>query len=429
MSDFDVIVVGSGLAGSVAAYEVAKAGRSVLVVERGEFCGAKNVSGGRLYTHSLRAVFPDFAATAPLERRITRERISLLAPDAGVTLDYADERLRDEDCASYSVLRARFDPWLAEQAEAAGAEYINGIAVEALLRDGGKVSGVRAGDDEISADVVILSDGVNSLLAGQAVGAVRPQPSAVAVGIKQVIELPAAAITDRVMAASDDEGAAWLFVGDSTKGHVGGGFVYTNRDSVSLGLVATVADLARSKTPIYQMLEDFKRHPVVEPLIAGGKVVEHAGHLVPEGGFDAMPPLLGDGVVLAGDVAMMCVNVGYTVRGMDFAIAAGMHAGRAVVAALAAGDTSAAGLAGYQQALESSFVLKDLRTLRRFPDFMERTTRLFGTYPALARDAMRELFVIDGTPIQPVRKSLPPLLKRVGVLKLGQDLWRGVRAL
>jgi electron transfer flavoprotein-quinone oxidoreductase len=428
VADFDAIVVGSGCAGPVAAYELAKAGRSVLVVERGNVCGAKNVSGGRLYAHSLRAVFPDFAQSAPLERRIVRERISMLAADAATTLDVSDELMRDPRYESYSVLRARFDPWLAGQAEQAGAEFINGIAVESLLEQDGRVSGVRAGEDEITADVVLLCDGVNSLLVPQAVGAKRPTPDQVAVGIKHVIGLPEKVISDRSLCA-DGEGMAWLFVGDATQGRIGGGFLYTNRDTISIGLVATVSDLVDGDTPIYQLLEDFTRHPSVAPMIAGGTVLEHSGHLVAEGGYDAMPPLVGEGVLLAGESALMCVNAGYTVRGMDFAIAAGQQAGRSAAAALEAGDTSAAGLAGYRAALENSFVLQDLKLLRRVPRFMENTPRIFGTYPALARDAMRSLFLVDGTPMKPVRRSMLPLARRVGYLNLARDLSRGVKAL
>ncbi|MDR2381052.1 MAG: FAD-dependent oxidoreductase [Bifidobacteriaceae bacterium] len=429
MADFDAIVVGSGCAGPVAAYELARGGKSVLIVERGNFPGAKNMSGGRLYAHSLRQVFPDFTSSAPLERRITRERISLLAPDSCVTIEASDQAMRTERGESYSVLRARFDPWLAERAEEAGAEAIAGIAVESLLKDGSRVSGVRAGDDEITADVVILADGVNSLLSAQAVGAPRPAPNQVAVGVKQVVELPAQVISDRFQVADESEGAAWLFVGDATHGRVGGGFLYTNRDTISVGLVATVADLVKADTPVYQMLEDFKNHPALAPVLAGGKVVEHSGHLVAEGGFDAMPPLVADGVLLAGENAMMCVNAGYTVRGMDLAIAAGMHAGQAAKAALDAGDTSAEGLAGYKRALQDSFVLKDLRTLRRFPAFMEHTSRMFDTYPELAGAVMRELFLVDGRPVRPLRKAVMPILRRVGLGHLASDALRGVRAL
>lgn len=428
MADFDAIVVGSGCAGPAAAYELARAGKSVLVVERGTFAGAKNVSGGRLYTHALRALLGDAAATAPLERRIVRERVSLLSADSATTLDVTDEAMREEWNESYSVLRARFDPWLAAQAEAAGAEYITGIAVESLLKDGDRVTGVRAGEDEITADVVLLCDGVNSLLVPEAVGAPKPRPDQVAVGIKQVVELPESVISDRAMCAAG-EGMAWLFVGDATRGRVGGGFLYTNRDTISVGLVATVADLVEAETPIYQMLDDFTAHPAVEPILRGGRVVEHSGHLVAEGGYDAMPPLVADGVLLAGESALMCLNAGYTVRGMDLALAAGQQAGRSAAAALDAGDTSAAGLGGYRAALEESFVLRDLRSLRRFPHFMESTPRIFRDYPDLARDVMRELFLVDGRPMRRLAKAIPPIVRRTGYLNVAKDLVKGVRAL
>jgi electron transfer flavoprotein-quinone oxidoreductase len=249
-----------------------------------------------------------------------------------------------------------------------------------------------------------------------------------AVGIKQTIELPASVIEDRVL-AHDGEGAAWLFVGDATHGHIGGGFMYTNRESISLGLVATISDLAGASTPIYQMMEDFKCHPAIAPLIRGGKVVEHSGHMVPEGGLSMMPELTGDGVILAGESAMMCVNLGYMVRGMDYALAAGMHAGRTAAAALAAGDTSKAGLGGYIKALEESFVLADLRQFKNFPHFMEQTTRLFSAYPALIRDVMEALFIVDGTPTLPLKKSIMPLAKKVGLLNILKDLRGGMKAL
>lgn len=431
MADFDAIVVGAGCAGSVAAYELAKAGKSVLVVERGNFAGAKNMTGGRIYTHSLRKVFPDFEQEAPLERKITHERISMLAPDANFTVDFTSEAMNVEGQESYAVLRGVFDQWLATKAEDEGAEFIYGIAVEELVRDeSGKVCGVKAGEDEITAEVVLLCDGVNSLLTKQAVGFNRPAPSTMAVGIKQVFELPASVITDRVLAGSDDEGAAWLFAGDATHGHIGGGFMYTNKESISLGIVATIGDLMQSsETPIYQMLEDLKRHPAVAPLIKGAKVIEHSGHMVPEGGLDMMPELTGDGVLLAGESAMMCVNLGYQVRGMDYAIAAGQMAGIEAARAIDAGDTSKAGLAGYVRALEDGFVLKDLRQFSRLPHFMESTTRMFNEYPAMVRDVMNAMFIVNGEPVKPLKKSMMPIVKKVGVMNLLKDVRGGMKAL
>lgn len=431
MADFDAIVVGAGLAGSVAAYELAKAGREVLMVERGNFAGAKNMTGGRLYAHSLKKVFPDFEKEAPLERKICHERISLMTGDSNFTVDFSSDAMEDESQASYSVLRGPFDQWLASKAEDAGAEAIYGIPVESLIRDeSGKVCGIKAGEDEITAEVVILCDGVNSLLAQEAVVYSKPPASQIAVGVKEVFELDEQTIDDRLL-CNPGEGAAWLFAGDATHGVFGGGFMYTNRTSISLGVVAGIEACASTAnaTPVYQMLEDLKKHPAVAPLIKGAKVVEHSGHMVPEGGINIMPPLIGDGVMLAGDSAMMCINLGYMVRGMDYAIAAGQMAGQQAAKALDAGDTSKAGLQGYVDALEQSFVLKDLRQYKDEPAFMENFDRMFNGYPVMVRDVMNSMFVVDGSPVTPMKQNAMPIVKRMGIMNILKDVRGAMKAL
>ena len=431
MADFDAIVVGAGLAGSVAAYELAKAGKEVLMVERGNFAGAKNMTGGRLYAHSLKKVFPDFEKEAPLERKICHERISLMTGDSNFTIDFSSDAMEDESQASYSVLRGPFDQWLASKAEDAGAEAIYGIPVESLIRDeSGKVCGIKAGEDEITAEVVRLCDGVNSLLAQEAVVYSKPPASQIAVGVKEVFELDEQTIDDRLL-CNPGEGAAWLFAGDATHGVFGGGFMYTNRTSISLGVVAGIEACASTAnaTPVYQMLEDLKKHPAVAPLIKGAKVVEHSGHMVPEGGINIMPPLIGDGVMLAGDSAMMCINLGYMVRGMDYAIAAGQMAGQQAVKALDAGDTSKAGLQGYVDALEQSFVLKDLRQYKDEPAFMENFDRMFNGYPVMVRDIMNSMFVVDGSPVTPMKQNVMPIVKRMGIMNILKDVRGAMKAL
>ncbi len=429
MADFDAIVVGAGCAGAAAAFELAKAGKSVLMIERGNQAGAKNMTGGRLYSHALKSLHPDFESEAPLERKITHEKISLLSSDSNFTIDYSSDSMRNAGEDSYSVLRAEFDPWLASKAEDAGAEAIYGIAVESLMKDEtGKICGVKAGEDEISSDLVILADGVNSLLTKEAVGFEKPTADKLAVGIKQVIELDEKTVSDRCN-TTNNEGIAWLFAGNSTHGHIGGGFLYTNKTSISLGLVATISDLYSSQIPIYQMLEDFKKHPAVAPLIAGGTVVEHSGHMVPEGGLNMMPPLVGDGVILAGESAMMCINLGYMVRGMDYSMTAGMFAGREGAKALDNNDTSKAGLQGYIDALENSYVLKDLKQFSKFPHFMESTKRIFNEYPVMIKEIMDGMFIVNGSPTKPLKTSVIPPLKKVGILNLLKDVRGGMKAL
>lgn len=431
MADFDAIVVGSGCAGAVAAFELAKAGKSVLVVERGNFAGAKNMTGGRIYSHSLKKVFPDFENEAPLERKITHERIALMDPSSQMAIDFTSAELTEEGKDSYSVLRAPFDQWLASKAEDAGAEYICGIAVEELLRDeSGKVVGVRAGEDEITAEVTIVAEGVNSLLCERSLGNSRPKAHEMAVGIKQVFELPASRIEDRFL-CSQDEGAAMLFVGDCTHGNVGGGFLYTNKDSISLGLVATISTAADSSNsyPVYQMLEDFKNHPAVAPIIKDAKLVEHSGHMVPEGGFDMVPNYVFDGALIAGEAAGLCMNMGYQVRGMDFAVASGQMAGQAALAALEAGDTSAAGLASYKQAMENSFVIKDLETFRKWPQTMEHWNSMFTDYPVMVREIFNAMFSVDGKPQSHLTKRMMPIIKKRGIFKLAREVRGALKSL
>lgn len=430
MADFDAIVVGAGCAGSVAAYELAKAGKSVLVVERGNYAGAKNMTGGRIYGHCLRAVFPDNFDEIPFERKVSHERISLMSPNSNFTIDFASVKLLEDGKESYTVLRGTFDQWLAEQAEDAGAEFIYGIAVEKLVKDdSGKVVGIFAGEDEITADVVVLCDGANSLLADQAVGAPKPSAAQMAVGVKEVFELSEEEI-DKRFQCNPGEGAAWLFAGDCTHGTFGGGIIYTNKESISIGIVAGIEATAEKATvPVYQMLEDLKNRPEIAPVLKGAKLVEHSGHMVPEGGITTMPDLIGDGVLLAGDNATMCVNLGYTVRGMDYAVAAGQMAGQSAAKALDAGDTSKAGLQCYVDALENSFVLKDLRQFKNVPSFMEHFDRMFCGYPEMIRDMMNGMFVVDGTPVPPMKKTMMPIVKSMGFMNLFKDVRGAMKAL
>lgn len=432
--DFDIIVVGSGIAGAVAAYVAAKKGKSVLVVERGEYAGAKNMTGGRIYAHSLRSLFAEYDPhfdweSIPFERKITHERLALMDPTRSVGFDFTSDKLSDAGRDSYSVLRAPFDQWLAELAEEAGADYVCGMPVDEILKDdAGRVCGIRAGEDEMTAHVVIDCEGVNSLLAERCLDVSRPKPVEMAVGIKETFALPAEKIEDRFL-LPEGEGAAMLFVGDCTHASVGGGFLYTNKESISLGLVATIENLSQSDTTIYQALEDFKNHPAVAPIIRGAELVEHSGHMVSEGGFNMIPQYVFDGCLFAGDTAMFCMNLGYQVRGMDFAVASGRFAAEAACDAIDAGDVSATGMASYKAKLEDSFVIKDLATFKAWPETMEKWDSMFADYPAMAAEVFEALFVVDGEPQQHLSKRLMPIVKQRGMFKLGKEICRALKAL
>lgn len=428
MSDdkFDAIIVGAGLAGCTAGYLLAREGLSVLLIERGNYAGSKNMTGGRLYAHSLEKIIPGFAEEAPVERRVVREKISFLTADSAVTLDYQTARSARPEEQSYTVLRGTFDQWFMEKAESAGVQPIPGVRVEELIVRDGKVCGVKAGEDELEADVVILADGVNSIL-GEKLGMVdKVTPHNVAVGVKELIELTPAQMADRFGCEGKD-GMAWLFAGYPSNGYLGGGFLYTNENTVSLGLVFGLHSAGLTNKSVPQMLEDFKNHPAVAPLVSGGKLVEYSAHVVPEGGLNMVPRLVGGGVLLAGDAAGLCLNVGYTVRGMDLAVASGEAAAKAVIAAHKSGDFSETGLALYKTLLDESFIMKDMNLYKKLPGFLDNS-RIFNDYPEMAAAVMRRMFTING-PEQPLWKKLWGEAKKVGLRNLMKDGFKGVRSI
>jgi electron transfer flavoprotein-quinone oxidoreductase len=391
---FDAIVVGGGLAGCAAAYTLAKEGLEVALIERGQSCGAKNVTGGRLYAHSLDRLIPDFEKAAPLERRITKERVMLSRADDWTTIEYGRGEAAD-NAASYSVLRNKLDAWLAERAEEAGAMPVCGIRVDKLFQKDGAVRGVVADGDVLEADCVILAEGVNGLLA-QKVGMKKElMPHQVAVGVKEIIALGEEKINDR-FGLESGEGAALLIAGDASGGAEGGGFLYTNKNSISIGTVATLSHIgAGAGVKVPDMIDRLKAHPGIAPLIRGGEVTEYAAHLVPEAGANMTPELFWNGVLACGDAAGFVMNMGFTFRGMDLAIESGRLAALAVIHAKAVGDFSAQGLSFYRSLLEASFVLRDLAHYRGMPSLMD-SHLIYDTLPGLACDVLAGLFTVDG---------------------------------
>ncbi len=423
----DVIIVGGGLAGTAAAYRLAQEGLDVMVVERGGSCGSKNVTGGRLYGHSLEKLIPGFADEAPVERKIVKEKISMMTETGSTTIDFTSEDLKDPACASYSVLRSKFDSWFAGKAEEAGAMVITGIRVDDLVVRDGAVCGISCDGEEVYSDVVILADGVNSLLA-QKIGLKKElEPETVAVGVKQVIELDEKTVSER-FGVEKGEGVAWMFCGYPTAGGLGGGFLYTNQSSVSIGTVATVSDIGYSDVKVPDMIDRLMNHPAVRPLIEGGKPVEYSAHLVTEGGYNMIPKQVGNGVLVAGDAAALVINLGITVRGMDFAIESGRLAAEAVLKAREKGSYDEESLSVYSELLEESFVMKDLKHYAAAPKLMEMH-QLYNEIPELTEDLLTALFKVDGPASEGIMtKALPLLAKSGGLVNLTKVGMRAMEA-
>lgn len=417
MDKIDVVIVGAGLAGLSCAFVLAGHGLQVVVVERGDSPGSKNVTGGRLYLKPIRSMASDMLDGAPFERKVVRERWSLLGGGNSISLDHTADRFREDD-HSYTVLRARLDRWLSERLVAKGVFVIPRYRVDDLLWENGAAAGIRSGAEEIPARVVVAADGVLSFMAGKA--GLRPPmtPKGFAVAMKEVLELPEEKINDRFNVAAG-EGVAHLFLGDVTKGIFGGGFLYTNRDTLSLGVVAGINAMMERAPAIDAptLLEMFKERYEMRRILEGARIVEYSAHVIPEGGYKAIGKLCGNGILLAGDAAGLALNMGVTVRGMEFAIASGIAAAEAIVEANACGDFSEKGLSGYEKRLKESFVMKDLEACRYMPGYLENES-LFSYYPETFPGLLERIMWFDENPKGPLGKALWNGLRSSGALSI-----------
>ena len=352
---FDVIMVGAGIAGCTAAYILANAGLCVLVVERGTEPGAKNLTGGVVYTHSFEHIFPDFLAQAPLERQITRRvhyalNDKTLSPIQNCTLS-----LTPSD--AWTVLRGKLDGWLAAQAEDAGAMIVSGIRVDRLLCREGQVVGIDADGEEMEASAVILADGISGQLAQRFGLREEHTPSQVSVGAKGLFLMDADTMSSRF----GNEGLEMTVCGSLPGGFQWDGFFYTNRDSLSVGITVPISAIVGGMEETVPALWDaFLALPAIDELVDGGELAEYGAHMLYSGSSFSPEGLYAPGLLLAGDAAGFTINTGICVRGMDLAAESGRLAAEAVIRAHEAGDFSAEQLSSYRDAVCNSFIRSDM---------------------------------------------------------------------
>jgi electron transfer flavoprotein-quinone oxidoreductase len=392
---FDAIVVGGGPAGIAAALTMARAGLEVVVIERGPFPGAKNVMGGILYSQPTAELVDDFWEEAPLERPIIEQRYLLLTEDSHIGLTYRTQAFAGAPYNSFSVLRADWDQWFAGKAEEAGAFIVAETTVTDLLWDCGRVAGVTTGqaDGELQADVVILCDGANSLLSEKAGMHRAWRPDEQALVAKELIQLDERVIEERFN-LHDGLGTAMEIFGQSTSYLLGYGFIYTNKSTLSIGTGALLSDWIETGLNASDILNRFKQHPSIAPLIAGGEMIEYSAHLIPEGGWRSLPTLYIDGALVAGDAAMM-VNA-LNREGSNYAMISGKLAGETVIRAKERSDYSAATLSYYRELLDDSFIMKDLYKIRNVTDFAHARPYLLDEVPEALSQMLREYLRVDG---------------------------------
>jgi electron transfer flavoprotein-quinone oxidoreductase len=417
----DAVIVGGGLAGLAAAYRLSASGRQVILLERGDAPGSKNVTGGRIYVEPIRRYLPEIIEQAPFERHVVKEMLSVLDEEGSVLLEHSNERWHREPYMSYTVLRAKFDNWFAERVMEKGCFVIPRRKVDDLLWEDGRVAGVRAGGEEIPAHVVIAADGALSFMAEKAGLRGRRNAGDYAVAMKEVYKLDPRTIEDR-FGLNPGEGAACLFAGAVTKGMLGGGFLYTNEDTLSVGLVVGIEALVREggATESHRLMEDFVGRPEVRRWLQGGEPKEYSAHVISEAGIRGVSKLYTGGMLVAGDAAGLALNLGVTVRGMEFAVASGVMAAEVVDEALGKGDTSAQFLSLYEQKLKESFVLRDMETFRNSREVLDNP-RLLNVYPKFLCELAEGLFTVGSEPKASLYKTAMEKARK-HVLK-----WEGVK--
>jgi electron transfer flavoprotein-quinone oxidoreductase len=370
---------------------------------------------------------------AELERPIIDEQRWMLTADAAIGFGYKNFRSREHP-HSYSVLRARFDAWFAARAEEAGAFLIPETVVEELIVKDDRVVGVRTGrEGDLYADVVLVCEGIglgSRLLEKTVIGG-RPlkkplKANQAAMAVKEVISMDPATIESRFN-CDPGEGASIECYGHATRGLSGFMFIYTNRETLSVGGGALLSEMADTHLPREELakrapneiLNHFKRHPAIRPLLQGGETVEYLAKMIPEGGHRAIPRLYGNGYLVCGDAAMLSNPVHR--EGSNLAMESGRLAGETVVHAKEKDDFGESSLREYRLRLDRSWIMADMKKYDRAVPLLEHNPQMLGKYPALLDRALDEFFRVDGVSKWDKQSKILKMLRTDGGFKMVRD--------
>ena len=419
-------MVGAGPSGSTAAYFLARAGLEVVLLERGPFPGSKNMGGATLFGRPTNELFPGFWEEAPLERVLVDVQYWILTEDSAARFATKSRQFVNPPFNRITIIRSKFDAWLANKAAGAGATLLTGHKADGLLFRGQKAVGVRLAypqDGDLYADVVILADGSNSLLGSQAGVIPKIKAKDMSLYVKETIALPAGAIEERFN-VGPREGVGIGLGGYNTAGLVGTSSLHTYTDSVGINVGIIVDTLKRCGLNPNDLLDRIKAHPAMAPLIAGGPTVEYTAHLIPDGGYNAIPKLVHDGILIVGDAAGLVNGT----HGINLAMFSGKFAAEAVIEAKRKKDFSAASLSLYQKLLDQSFVLQDLRKYRNVPAFYSSHPYVFHLYSRKMVETALEVASVYPIPLDQKRRLIWGKMKSmqppVRILKDAHDAWK-----
>lgn len=415
---FDVIVVGGGPSGLSTAYFLARAGLDVVVLEKGEELGDKNVFGGRIYSHVFDKYFPGWRDEAPVERWVRRERFTILCDENGLSLEYMVKPGRYD---SFTAFLSRFLKWMGEYVESSGASIVTGYRVDKLLFSDGYMDGVEAGGERLNGDYIVIAEGANTILSEGYGLRGKPRPDWIAIGVKEVLRLGRDNINS-IFGVDDGEGVAELFIGGPLADYGGGGFLYTMDEYVSIGGVVRLDKISGIDRNIMDLAEDIRLHPYFNRIIRGATLVEYSAHIVSEGGLGGyLDKPYGDGYLIVGDAAGTLVNTGFTIRGVDYAVESGRLAAETIIKAREMGLRDSKALSRYKMLLDEGFIGRSVRLFKDIPRILSNE-RMLRLYPEMLCRVFREIYSTD-VESTPLNIALRDAMKgRVSTLRLILDL-------
>src|SRR5580692_1462933 len=367
----DVVIVGGGPAGMACALRLTQlidqhnaahpdsqlSKENIYVLEKAREIGQHCLSGALLDPRSISELLPDFEKDAPLDAKVTKEAVYFLTEKSKFKFPITPPFLRDH--GNYIISLNKFVKWLGAKVEATGITVFTGFAGSELLFDGDRVVGVQTDDKgvdkeghqksnfepgyDLHAKVVILAEGPRGSLTKQLIQkfdlAKNANPQTYGVGVKELWEVP----SGRIAAGEVVYTMGWPL----TSQEYGGAWIYGGKlNLVSLGFV-TGLDYPDPRIDPQHVLQEFKKHPFITGLLAGGKMIRYGAKSLPYGGWWAVPPVAGNGWMILGDSAGLLNS--QRLKGIHLAIKSGMLAAETTFEALKKNDSSTATLKLFQQ--------------------------------------------------------------------------------
>ena len=418
----DVIVVGAGPSGIACALTASRGGLKTVVIEKASKFGVKNMYGGAVYLESIKELFPETYKNFPYERFLKNYNYVILNDENSLSVSYTNN---GNKLNAATITRFAFDTFLANEAKKEGVYFApDTLAVDLIIKDG-KIKGVKTELEEIFSDAVVLAEGFNSYLLNKAGLKKKTKPKNAILGIKETIKLNREIIEQRFQ-LKDNEGAMYEFFGGLNKededAPLGMGFLYTFKNTVSIGVGIGMECLKNNGIKPEEYLDRLKNNSFIAPLIEGGELVEYSAHSIPEGGYNELPKLYGNGYLIVGDAANLVDSVHF--EGTNLAIKSGILAGETLVEAFNKKDFSKKTLKNYKKKLFKSFVTDDLKTYRNvIKTLYDRRNSVFSYYPEKIDEFMKIFTTADNKgKKRGYRKFLFSFLKERSLLVTAGDI-------